>query len=102
MTTAADIMIDSLIGWGVDTIFGIPGDGNNGIIEAIRKRKNEIKFILTRHEESAAFMACAYSKYTDKIGVCLATTGPGATNLTTGLYDAKSDNTPIIAITGTT
>ena len=102
MTTAADIVIDSLIGWGVDTIFGIPGDGNNSIIESIRKRKNEIKFILTRHEESAAFMACAYSKYTNKLGVCLATTGPGATNLTTGLYDAKLDNTPIIAITGTT
>jgi len=102
MPTASDIMIDSLVGWGVDTIFGIPGDGNNGIIEAIRKRKKDIKFILTRHEASAAFMACAYSKYTNKLGVCLATTGPGATNLTTGLYDAKSDNTPIIAITGTT
>lgn len=102
MTTAADILIDSLIGWGVDTIFGIPGDGNNGIIEAIRKRQKDIKFILTRHEESSAFMACAYSKYTGKLGVCLATTGPGATNLTTGLYDAKLDNTPVIAITGTT
>jgi pyruvate dehydrogenase (quinone)/pyruvate oxidase len=85
----------------VKVIFGIPGDGINGVMEAIRKHK-DIKFILTRHEQAAAFMACAYSKYTQEIGVCLATTGPGATNLLTGLYDAKSDNVPVLAITGST
>jgi len=101
MPTTSDVLIDSLKDWGVDTIFGIPGDGINGVIEAIRKRK-DVKFVLTRHEQSAAFMACAYSKYTKKLGVCLSTTGPGATNLLTGLYDAKLDNTPVIAITGST
>ena len=99
--TTSDILIDALSQWGVKIIFGIPGDGINGVMEAIRKHK-DIKFILTRHEQAAAFMACAYSKYTQEIGVCLATTGPGATNLLTGLYDAKCDNVPVLAITGST
>lgn len=98
----AEILIDVLIQWGVKVIFGIPGDGINGIMEAIRIRKDDIHFVLTRHEESAAFMACAYSKYTGNLGACLATTGPGATNLLTGLYDAKADGASVIAITGST
>ena len=101
MPTTSDILIDSLSKWGVKVIFGIPGDGINGVMEAIRKHGN-MKFILTRHEQAAAFMACAYSKYTKNLGVCLATTGPGATNLVTGLYDAKFDNAPVLAITGST
>ncbi len=98
----ADIIADALLDWNVDVIFGIPGDGINGFIEALRKRKDKIKFILVRHEESAAFMACAYSKYTGKLGVCVATSGPGAIHLLNGLYDAKLDNTPVLAVTGST
>ncbi len=98
----ADIVVEALQDWGVDTVFGIPGDGINGIIEALRSRKDKIKFILTRHEESAAFMACAYSKYTGRLGVCIATSGPGAIHLLNGLYDAKMDSTPVLAITGST
>src|SRR3954471_6710519 len=100
-TTAADVLFDILIeDWGVDTIFGIPGDGINGLIEALRKRKDKIKFIQTRHEESAAFMACGYSKFTRKLGVCIATSGPGGIHLLNGLYDAKLDGQPVLAITG--
>ncbi len=99
-TTAADIMIDSLIDWGVSVIFGLPGDGINGIMEALRRRSNKIRFVQVRHEESAAFMACAYAKYTGKLGVCLATSGPGGIHLLNGLYDAKLDGQPVLAITG--
>ena len=98
----ADIVAEALLDWKVDTIFGLPGDGINGFIESLRRRQNKIKFILVRHEESAAFMACAYAKYTGKLGACVSTSGPGAIHLLNGLYDAKSDNTPVIAITGTT
>jgi pyruvate dehydrogenase (quinone) len=98
----ADIVAEELIEWKVDTIFGLPGDGINGFMEALRRRQDKIKFILVRHEESAAFMACAYAKYTGKLGACVATSGPGAIHLLNGLYDAKADNTPVIAITGTT
>lgn len=80
----------------------ICGDGINGFMEALRRRKDKIRFVLVRHEESAAFMACAYAKYTGKLGACVATSGPGAIHLLNGLYDAKLDNTPVIAITGTT
>jgi len=97
---AADIVAEALIDWKVDTIFGLPGDGINGFMEALRRRQDKIRFVLVRHEESAAFMACAYSKYTGKLGACVATSGPGAIHLLNGLYDAKSDNTPVIAITG--
>jgi pyruvate dehydrogenase (quinone)/pyruvate oxidase len=96
----ADIIAEALIDWNVDVIFGLPGDGINGFMEALRTRKDKIKFILVKHEESAAFMACAYAKYTGKLGVCVATSGPGAIHLLNGLYDAKLDNTPVIAITG--
>jgi pyruvate dehydrogenase (quinone) len=98
--TAADVMVQSLIDWGVDTIFGIPGDGINGIIESLRKRQDEIRFIQTRHEESAAFMACGYAKWTGRLGVCIATSGPGGIHLLNGLYDAKLDGQPVLAITG--
>src|SRR5688572_27551552 len=99
-TTAADILIESLVDWGVDTIFGIPGDGINGIMEWLRKRQDKIRFIQARHEESAAFMACAWAKYTGKLGVCLSTSGPGGIHLLNGLYDAKGDGQPVLAITG--
>jgi pyruvate dehydrogenase (quinone)/pyruvate oxidase len=85
---------------GVDTIFGIPGDGINGIIEALRTRQDKIRFIQVRHEEAAAFAACAYAKWTGKLGVCLATSGPGGIHLLNGLYDAKLDGQPVLAITG--
>ena len=98
----ADIIAEALIDWNVDVIFGLPGDGINGFMEALRTRQDKIKFILVKHEESAAFMACAYAKYTGKLGVCVATSGPGAIHLLNGLYDAKLDNTPVIAITGST
>ncbi|WP_029010570.1 thiamine pyrophosphate-binding protein [Azospirillum halopraeferens] len=96
----SDAIIDTLVHWGVDTIFGIPGDGVNGLIEALRKRRDDIRFIQTRHEESAAFMACGYAKYTGKLGVCIATSGPGGIHLLNGLYDAKLDGAPVLAITG--
>jgi pyruvate dehydrogenase (quinone) len=97
---ASDILVERLIDWDVHEIFGLPGDGINGIIEALRKRQDKIRFIHVRHEESAAFMACAYAKYTGKLGVCLATSGPGGIHLLNGLYDAKLDGQPVLAITG--
>jgi len=99
-TTASDILMDSIHDWGVDTIFGLPGDGINGIMEALRTRKDKIRFIQVRHEEAAAFMACAYAKYTGKLGCCLATSGPGGIHLLNGLYDAKMDSQPVLALTG--
>jgi len=98
--TAGDVLIETLIDWDVDTIFGIPGDGVNGIIESLRKNQDKIRFIQVRHEEAAAFMACAWAKFTGKIGVCLATSGPGGIHLLNGLYDAKMDGQPVLAITG--
>jgi thiamine pyrophosphate-dependent acetolactate synthase large subunit-like protein len=96
----ADILVDCLISWGVDTIFGIPGDGINGVMEALRAREDRIRFIQVRHEESAALMACAHAKWTGRLGCCLATTGPGGVHLLNGLYDAKFDQASVIAITG--
>src|SRR5947207_12910042 len=98
--TASDILIDILQEWGVDTIFVLPGDGINGIMEALRKKRDEIRFVQVRHEEAAAFMACAYAKFTGRLGVCLATSGPGGLHLLNGLYDAKLDGQPVLAITG--
>src|SRR6266516_2626671 len=98
--TAADVLVEVLMEWGVEVIFGLPGDGINGIMEALRKRKDEISFLQVRHEESAAFMACGYAKFTGKLGVCLATSGPGGIHLLNGLYDAKLDGQPVLAITG--
>ena len=98
--TASDALVDTLIDWGVDTIFGIPGDGINGIIEALRLKQDKIRFIQVRHEEAAGFNACAYAKFTGRLGVCLATSGPGGIHLLNGLYDAKLDGQPVLAITG--
>jgi pyruvate dehydrogenase (quinone) len=98
--TAADVLVDVLHRWGIEVVFGLPGDGINGIMEALRKRRDEIRFIQVRHEESAAFMATAYAKWTGKLGCCLATSGPGGIHLLNGLYDAKMDGAPVLAITG--
>ncbi len=98
--TAADILVESLIDWKVDTIFGIPGDGINGIIEALRVRQDKIRFIQVRHEEAAAMAACGYAKWTGRLGVCIATSGPGGIHLLNGLYDARLDRQPVLAITG--
>ena len=98
--TAADVLIESLMDWGVEVVFGLPGDGINGIMEALRTRQDKIRFIQVRHEEAAAFMACGYAKFTGKLGVCLATSGPGGIHLLNGLYDAKLDAQPVLAITG--
>ena len=98
--TAADVLVETLLDWGVDTVFGLPGDGVNGIIEALRTRQDKMRFIQVRHEEAAAFCACAYAKWTGRLGVCLATSGPGGIHLLNGLYDAKLDGQPVLAITG--
>ena len=100
--TTGDIVVEKLIAWGVPRVFGIPGDGINPLIEAFRKRQDRIKFIQVRHEEAAAFMAAAHAKYTGGLGVCIATTGPGAVHLLNGLYDAKCDGAPVLALTGFT
>ena len=98
--TAADTLIETLIDWGVDTVFGLPGDGINGLMESLRTHQDEISFVQVRHEESAAFAATAYAKFTGRLGVCLATSGPGGLHLVNGLYDAKLDGAPVLAITG--
>jgi len=100
--TVADLLVERLIAWGVDTVFGFPGDGINGIFESLRTRQKEVRFIQVRHEEAAAFAACGYAKYTGRLGVCLATSGPGGIHLLNGLYDAKCDGQPVLAITGHT
>jgi pyruvate dehydrogenase (quinone) len=97
---ASEVLVERLIDWEVEYVFGLPGDGINGIMEALRTRQDKIRFIQVRHEESAAFMACGYAKYTGKMGVCLATSGPGGIHLLNGLYDAKLDHQPVLAITG--
>ena len=100
--TASDVLVGVMMDWGIDTVFGLPGDGVNGVIEALRKEQDKIRFIQVRHEESAAFMACAYAKYTGRLGCCVATSGPGGIHLLNGLYDAKMDQAPVLAITGQT
>src|SRR5262245_51136127 len=101
-TNAADVLVQGLLDWGVSAVFGLPGDGINGIMEALRQRRDRIQFVQVRHEEAAAFMACAYAKYTGRLGVCLATSGPGGIHLLNGLYDAKMDQAPVLALTGQT
>jgi pyruvate dehydrogenase (quinone) len=98
----ADLVVERLIEWGVDTIFGFPGDGVDGFFEALRTHKDQLKFVQVRHEEAAAFAAVGYAKYTGRIGVCCATSGPGGVHLLNGLYDAKCDLQPVLAITGHT
>ena len=98
----AELLVERLMLWGVDTIFSLPGDGINGIYEVLRINENIIRVIQVRHEEAAAFAACAYAKYSGRLGVCLATSGPGGVHLLNGLYDAKFDGQPVLAITGHT
>jgi pyruvate dehydrogenase (quinone)/pyruvate oxidase len=98
--TAGDVLVETVMDWGVDTIFGIPGDGINGIIESLRKYQDKIRFVQVRHEEAAAFAACGYAKFTGRLGCCIATSGPGGIHLLNGLYDAKLDQVPVLAITG--
>jgi pyruvate dehydrogenase (quinone) len=100
--TVADILVDRLLDWGVRVIFSLPGDGINGIFEALRTRSKEIELVQVRHEEAAAFAACGYAKFARRLGVCLATSGPGGIHLLNGLYDAKFDGQPVLAITGHT
>ncbi len=92
---AGDILVETLINCGVEVIFGMPGDGINGIMEGQRTRQDEIRFVQVRHEEAAAFAACAYAKFTGRLGVCLATSGPGGIHLLNGIYDAKLDGQPV-------
>src|SRR2546428_12609717 len=100
MSTAAEVLIDTILDWGVEVVFGLPGDGINGLMEALRRRREQVRFIQVRHEEAAAFMACGYAKYTGRLGVCLATSGPGGIHLLNGLDDAKLDGQPVLALTG--
>src|SRR5688500_17963094 len=97
---ASELLVERLIDWGVDTVFGLPGDGINGIMEGLRRHQDRIRFVLVQHEEAAAFMASGYAKATGRLGVCLATSGPGGLHLLNGLYDAKLDHAPVLAITG--
>src|SRR6478752_5093319 len=97
---ASEVLIERLAEWGVDTVFGLPGDGINGIMEGLRRQSDRVRFFLVHHEEAAAFMATAYAKATGRLGVCVATSGPGGLHLMNGLYDAKLDHQPVLAITG--
>ncbi|MGZ4254713.1 MAG: thiamine pyrophosphate-binding protein, partial [Solirubrobacteraceae bacterium] len=100
--TVGDYLLDRLATWGVNRIYGYPGDGINGLMGAFGRSSNgkRPEFIQTRHEEMAAFMACAHAKFTGQLGVCMATSGPGAIHLLNGLYDAKLDHQPVVAIVG--
>ena len=98
--TVGDFVVERLHAWGVRKIFGYPGDGINGVIEALNRADGKIELIQVRHEEMAAFMASAYAKFSGELGVCLATSGPGASHLVTGLYDARLDHMPVLAIVG--
>jgi pyruvate dehydrogenase (quinone)/pyruvate oxidase len=100
--TASDVLVDRLMAWGVDTIFGLPGDGINGLMDALRTRHDQIRYVHVRHEEVAAMAAVGYAKFTGKLGACFATSGPGAVHLMNGLLDAKVEQAPVIAITGMT
>src|SRR4051812_4908329 len=100
METCGDFLVERLSQWGIDRIYGYPGDGINGILGALERAEDKIEFIQVRHEEMAAFMACGHAKFTGEVGVCLATSGPGAIHLLNGLYDAKMDHQPVVAIVG--
>jgi pyruvate dehydrogenase (quinone) len=97
---ASEALVERLIAWGVDTVFGLPGDGINGLMEGFRRHQDRIRFFLVHHEEAAAFMATGYAKSTGRLGVCVATSGPGGLHLVNGLYDAKLDHVPVLALTG--
>ena len=98
--TTGEFFVSRLKEWGIRTIFGYPGDGINGVLRGLEKAGDDFQFVQARHEEMAAFMASAYAKFSGKMGVCLSTGGPGATHMITGLYDAKLDHQPVLAITG--
>jgi pyruvate dehydrogenase (quinone) len=98
--TVGDFVIQRLHDWGVRHLFGYPGDGINGVFGALNRASGNMKFIQARHEEMAAFMAAAYAKFSGQLGVCIATSGPGASHLITGLYDALMDHQPVLAIVG--
>jgi len=98
--TVSDFLIQRLFDWGVRRLYGYPGDGINGILGALERAEDRMRFVQVRHEEMAAFMACAHAKVTGEVGVCLATSGPGAIHLLNGLYDAKMDHQPVVAIVG--
>src|SRR3954462_1716699 len=98
--TVSDFMLERLHEWGVERIYGYPGDGINATLGALDRHSDQLEFVQARHEEMAAFMACAHAKWTDQVGVCLATSGPGAIHLLNGLYDAKLDHPPVLAIVG--
>src|SRR5574338_1372923 len=98
--TVGDYLVQRLSSWGVHRVYGYPGDGINGIMGALERAEDRMRFIQVRHEEMAAFMACAHAKFTGQVGVCLATSGPGAIHLLNGLYDAKLDHQPVVAIVG--
>ncbi len=98
--TVGESVVRRLVAWGVDTVFGLPGDGINGLMEGFRRARDDVEFVLVHHEEAAAFMACGYAKATGRLGVCCATSGPGAIHLLNGLYDAKLDHAPVLALTG--
>ncbi|MEO8725282.1 MAG: thiamine pyrophosphate-dependent enzyme [Acidobacteriaceae bacterium] len=100
--TASDAIVQGLIDWGVEAVFGLPGDGINGFVEALRKRQDDIRYLHMRHEEAAAMAATGYAKFTGKLAACFATAAPGAIHMLNGLYDAKMDQAPVIAITGMT
>jgi pyruvate dehydrogenase (quinone) len=98
--TVGEVVASRLAEWGVDVVFGLPGDGINGLMEGFRRLQHKVRFFLVHHEEAAAFMACGYAKATGRLGVCCATSGPGAIHLLNGLYDAKLDHAPVLALTG--
>src|SRR5919199_2907827 len=98
--TVAELLVQRLSEWGVDTIFGFAGDGIGEILEVLRRQPERMRFVQVRHEEAAAFAACAYAKFTGRLGVCMATSGPGGIHLLNGIYDAKLDGQPVLAITG--
>jgi pyruvate dehydrogenase (quinone) len=98
--TVSDFIVERLHQWGVRRMYGYPGDGINGVFGALNRAGGKIEFVQTRHEEMAAFMACAHAKFTGELGVCIATSGPGASHLVTGLYDARMDHMPVLALVG--
>ncbi len=100
--TAADSLVERLLEWGIDTVFGLPGDGINGVMESLRTHQDHIRFVHVRHEETAALAACAYGKFAGRPAVCLSTAAPGAVHLLNGLYDARIDQAPVVAVTGMT